>query len=72
MRAFWLVNQLWVIVPVNPRKIRRVEISVSVSVYLFAIEKYMKRNKKKSNYLDSHGGEAQKKPAGLWRMGSLR
>ena len=22
MRAFWLVNQLWVIVPVNPRKNR--------------------------------------------------
>ena len=27
---------------------------------------------KKSNYLDSHGEEVQKKPAGLWRMGSLR
>ena len=65
MRAFWLVNQQWVIVPVNPRKIRRVENSVSVSVYLFAIEKYMKRNQKKSNYLDSHGEEAQKKLAGL-------
>ena len=42
------------------------------SVYLFAIEKYMKRSKKKMNYLDSHGEEAQKKPAGFWRMGSLR
>ena len=47
--------------------------TVSVSVYLFAIEKYMKRSKKKkSKYLDSHGEEAQKKPGGLWRMGSLR
>ena len=31
----------------------------------------MKRSKK-SNYLDSHGEEALKKPAGLWRMGSLK
>ena len=38
------------------------------SVYLFAIETYMKRSKKKSNYLDSRGEEAQKKPAGLWRI----
>ena len=35
------------------------------SVYLFAIENYMNRSKKKSNYLDSHGEEAQKKLAGL-------
>ena len=35
------------------------------SVYLFAIENYMDRSKKKSNYLDSHGEEAQKKLAGL-------
>ena len=42
------------------------------SVYLFAIENYMNRSKKKSNYLDSHGEEAQKKLAGLQRMGSLR
>ena len=32
----------------------------------------MKRSKKKYNYLDSHAEEAQKKPAGLERMGSLR
>ena len=39
----------------------------SVSVYLFAIENYMNRSKKKkkSNYLDSHGEEAQKKLTGL-------
>ena len=36
------------------------------SVCLFAIENYMNRSKKKkSNYLDSHGEEAQKKLAGL-------
>ena len=36
------------------------------SVYLFAIENYMNRSKKKkSNYLDSHGEEAQEKLAGL-------
>ena len=35
------------------------------SVYLFAIENYLNRSKKKSTYLDSHGEEAQKKLAGL-------
>ena len=40
-------------------------LDVSVSVYLFAIENYMNSSKKKSNYLDSHGEEAQKKLAGL-------
>ena len=37
---------------------------VSVSVYLFAIRSTRERTKeKKSFYLDSHGEEAQKKPA---------
>ena len=37
-----------------------------VSVCLFGIENYMNRSqKKKFNYLDSHGEEAQKKLAGL-------
>ena len=35
------------------------------SVYLFAIENYKKKKKKKSNYLDSHGEDVQKKLAGL-------
>ena len=39
---------------------------ISVQLNLFIChKKYMKRSKKKSNYLDSHGEEAQKKPAGL-------
>ena len=46
-------------------------ISVYFSLFICHWEIHEK-NKKKINYLDSHGEEAQKKPAGFWRMGSLR
>ena len=55
--------------PVNeelPKNFSELFIFNSISIYLFAIENYMNRSKKKAkNYLDSHGEEAQKKLAGL-------
>ena len=47
-------------------------VSVSFQFIYLPLRNTWKEAKKKSNYLDSHGKEAQKKPAGLWRMGSLR
>ena len=41
------------------------KLKFQVSSLFICHKKYLQEKKKKSNYLDSHGEEAQKKPAGL-------